>query len=177
MSKQPAKSWPAATNLKLLSLALCFLVGCSSGASETYVLEPNATIIRVVDGDTVEAEVGSKNERVRLIGIDTPETVHPTKPVECYGKEASDFTKKTLPKGTKVQLVLDAEDRDDFGRLLAYVYRSSDGMFVNNELASQGYAQVLTIAPNVAHSDDFVASARLARDANAGLWSACPASN
>lgn len=125
---------------------------------------------RVVDGDTI---VVTSKRRVRLIGVDTPESVDPRRPVGCFGKEASDFTKSLLPRGSRVRLVGDVEQKDSFGRTLAYVYRTSDGLFVNAELVRRGFANVLTIPPNVAHVEEFVALARQAREASAGLWSAC----
>jgi len=127
----------------------------------------------VVDGDTVEVKIDDKKEKVRLIGIDTPETVDPNRPVGCYGKEASDFTKSLLAKNTSVTLVIDVEPRDKYGRLLAYVYRTQDNLFVNAELARLGYANVLTIPPNVAHSDEFVRFVDDARTAKLGLWATC----
>jgi micrococcal nuclease len=126
---------------------------------------------RVVDGDTI---VVTGRRPVRLIGVDAPETVDPRRAVGCFGREASDFLKALLPEGTPVRLVGDVEQEDRFGRTLAYVYRVSDGLFVNAELLRQGYAEVLTIPPNVAHADEFVALARGARNAAQGLWSACP---
>lgn len=134
----------------------------------------DGVIERVTDGDTVRVRMSSGSESVRLIGIDTPETVDRNRPVGCYGKEASDFTKKTLPQGTGVKLVLDAEPRDRYGRLLAYVYRSSDDLFVNAELAKQGYAQQLTIPPNVAHESEFRSWVEEARNDKRGLWGKCP---
>ena len=131
------------------------------------------TITRVVDGDTVVAHLPGGDEKVRLIGIDTPETVDPRKPVQCFGKEASDRTKALLPKGTPIRLERDAEARDRYGRLLAYVYRAEDGMFVNLTLAEEGYAHQLTIPPNVAYADRFGAAAAAARAEGRGLWSAC----
>ena len=125
---------------------------------------------KVVDGDTLEV---SGNERVRLIGVDTPETKDPNRPVGCYGKEATSFTASLIPPGTAVRLVGDVEQRDRYGRLLAYVYRRSDGLFVNAELLRRGYAQLLTVPPNVAHTDDFAAIARQAREGSQGLWAAC----
>ena len=130
----------------------------------------DAVVKKVVDGDTIEISGG---ERVRLIGIDTPETKDPKRPVGCYGAEASRFTATVLPPGTPVRLVGDAEQRDRYDRLLAYVYRRADGMFVNAELLRRGYAQLLTIPPNVAHTDEFVAIAAQARDGSQGLWGAC----
>ena len=127
---------------------------------------------RVVDGDTI---VVTGKRRIRLIGVDTPETRDPRRPVGCFGKEASRFTTSLLPKGTPVRLVGDVEQLDAFGRTLAYVYRISDGLFVNAELVRQGYANVLTIPPNVAHAEEFVALARQARQSSLGLWAACGA--
>jgi micrococcal nuclease len=133
----------------------------------------NATVVRVVDGDTIVARIDGAQEKVRLIGIDTPETVKPRSPVECFGKEASAHTKELLPPGTPVRLVLDAEARDRYGRLLAYVYRAADGEFVNLALARDGYAGQATFPPNVAHVDEFRAAVAQARAAGRGLWSAC----
>jgi micrococcal nuclease len=133
----------------------------------------NATVVRVVDGDTVQIDIDGRREKLRLIGIDTPETVKPDTPVQCYGPEASAFTKQLLPEGTAVRIVRDVEARDDYGRLLGYVYRADDGLFVNLEIVAQGYAALLTFPPNVAHVDEFVAAARAAERENLGLWSAC----
>lgn len=124
----------------------------------------------MVDGDTLVIAGG---ERVRLIGIDTPETKDPRKPVQCFGEEAAAFTAELLPASTPVRLVYDVERKDRYGRTLAYVYRLSDGFFVNAALVAEGYAQAYTYPPNVAHSEEFVELARQARDAGRGLWSAC----
>jgi micrococcal nuclease len=134
----------------------------------------NATVERVVDGDTIVVDIdGAGEERVRLIGVDTPESVKPDSPVECFGHEASAFTASLLPEGTRVRLERDVEARDDYGRLLAYVHREEDALFVNLELVEQGYAQPLTIPPNVAHAERFVAAAREAEAADRGLWASC----
>lgn len=138
------------------------------------VLEPNAVVIRAVDGDTVDLRVGKRRERVRLIGINTPETVDPRKPVECFGPEAKQETKHLLPSGTRVRVERDLEPRDDYGRLLVYVYRASDGLFVNLKLVNSGLAVPLRIAPNTAHAAEFAAAATAAERASLGLWSACP---
>ncbi|HEX2046235.1 MAG TPA: thermonuclease family protein [Acidimicrobiales bacterium] len=130
----------------------------------------DAVVRKVVDGDTIEISGG---ERVRLIGIDTPETSDPNRPVGCFGREASRFTAGLVPPGTPVRLVGDVEQRDRYDRLLAYVYRRADGLFVNAELLRRGYAQILTIPPNVAHTDEFVAIAGQAREGSQGLWGAC----
>jgi micrococcal nuclease len=134
----------------------------------------NATVARVVDGDTVDVSIGGHQERVRLIGIDTPETKDPDRPVECYGPEASAITESLLPRGTAVRLERDLEPRDDYGRLLAYVYRGADGLFVNLDLARRGAAEVLSIRPNVAHAREIAAAVEDARRAHRGRWGACP---
>jgi micrococcal nuclease len=134
---------------------------------------PNATVLHDVDGDTIDVRIRGSTERVRLIGIDTPETKKPNTPVQCYGPEATAFTAQQLPAGTAVVLVRDQEARDDYGRLLAYVYRAPDGLFVNLELAARGFARPLTIAPNDAHAGEFVAAAQAAEAADLGLWGAC----
>ncbi len=130
----------------------------------------DTTVDKVIDGDTIVVAGGA---RVRLIGVDTPETKHPRKPVQCFGLEASNHTGQLLAPGAGVRLVHDVERKDRYGRVLAYVYRSSDGLFVNAALVRDGYAQVATFPPNVAHTEEFVALQREARHAGRGLWSAC----
>lgn len=132
-----------------------------------------ATVRKVVDGDTVVVRLGGRTETVRLIGVDTPETKHPTKPVGCFGPEASAHTTSLLPKGTEVALVRDVEARDKYGRLLAYVYRLSDNLFVNQELVAGGWAVPLSIEPNTAHESLFAAAATSAEAADLGLWGRC----
>jgi micrococcal nuclease len=144
------------------------LQGDDPGASAS---QP-ARVVRVVDGDTIVVARGGGEERVRYIGVDTPETVKPRTPVQCFGKKASAFNHRLLD-GRSVRLVADAEQRDRYGRLLAYVYRADDGLFVNAELVRRGYATTLTIAPNVRHAERFRALAAEARRAGRGLWSAC----
>src|SRR5439155_22738668 len=133
-----------------------------------------ATAERLVDGDTIVVHLGGRRERVRLIGIDTPESVKPDTPVQCFALEASGRTKALLPKGTPVRLVRDVEARDRYRRLLAYVYRVRDGLFVNLALVREGYASPYTFPPNVAHTSEFVAAAAEARTVGRGLWSRCP---
>ena len=132
-------------------------------------------VVRVVDGDTIHVEVDGRREKVRYIGVDTPESVKPGTRVQCYAKRSSAFNKH-LVAGQRVRLVPDAEARDRYGRLLAYVYRTSDGLFVNAALVRRGYAHTLTIPPNVAHAGEFRRLAATARRAGRGLWSACRAS-
>ena len=145
-------------------------------------VEANATIVRAVDGDTVHvlltdtswaASGADARETVRLIGIDTPETHRPGTPIQCFGPEASRFTAALLSPGTPIRLERDVEARDRYGRLLAYIFRASDGVFVNLALARNGFAHAYTFPPNVAHTDEFVAAAGLARDEGLGLWSGC----
>lgn len=122
-------------------------------------------VTRVIDGDTFEIAGG---EHVRLIGVNTPEIHHPTKGIEPYGKEAAAFTKKLL-EGKYVRLEKDVQERDRYGRLLAYVYLV-DGTFVNAELLRQGYAQVMTVPPNVRHQEEFLRLQAEAREQKRGLW-------
>jgi micrococcal nuclease len=110
---------------------------------------------------------------VRLIGIDTPESVKPGTPVECFAREASAFLKR-LVEGREVRLELDVEERDRYGRLLAYVHRR--GLFVNAEMVRRGYATVATFPPNVRHAEDFVRLQREARKNLRGLWGYCGSS-
>jgi micrococcal nuclease len=122
-------------------------------------------VLRVIDGDTILISTG---ESVRYLGIDTPETVDPRKPVEYFGKEAAEYNRKLVFK-KKVRLEFDVQKRDKYGRLLAYVYLE-DGTFVNAELVKHGYARVATYPPNVKHQDLFLTLEREARENNRGLW-------
>ncbi len=175
-----------------LALALVVLNGCtlrggsndatadstvgnteSESESEAAAAQANAVVTYIVDGDTIDVTIDHQDERVRLIGIDTPETKKPDHPVECYGPEASAFTSELLPIGTPVVIERDIVGRDDYGRLLGYVTRADDGLFVNLEIVRQGYAQPLTIEPNDQFAPAFAQAARDAEAANIGLWSAC----
>jgi len=124
-------------------------------------------VIKVIDGDTIKLENG---EVVRYIGIDTPETVHPSKPVQCFGREASNKNKE-LVEGKLVRLEKDITDRDKYGRLLRYVWVGD--LFVNDYLVRQGYAYVYTYPPDVKYSEQFVQAQREARENNRGLWAVC----
>jgi micrococcal nuclease len=110
---------------------------------------------------------------VRLIGIDTPETVAPDRPDECFGAEASRHLADLAPPGTALRLERDVEARDQYDRLLAYVYRARDGLFLNLAQVAGGFAEPLAYPPNVAHRADFERAAREARATGAGLWTAC----
>ena len=122
-------------------------------------------VLRVIDGDTI---LISSGETLRYIGINTPETVDPRKPVEPFGKEAAEFNKKLVEK-QKVRLEFDVQERDKYGRLLAYVYLE-DGTLVNAELVKHGYARVATYPPNVKYQDLFLKLEREAKENNRGLW-------
>jgi micrococcal nuclease len=126
------------------------------------------TVERVVDGDTFETSVAGRRESVRLIGVDTPETVAPGRPVEPYGPQASAFAKHWLA-GHPLRLAGDAEPRDRYGRLLAYAWLG-DGTFWNALLLAEGYAETLTIAPNDTFAGLFARLAAAARSAHRGLW-------
>lgn len=165
----------------ILASILAGCTGSTSGdtTSAATAAPANATVVFVIDGDTIDVEVDGREDRVRLTGIDTPEVARdatadrPARTGECFGDEASAFTESLLPVGTPVRLERDVVGRDDYGRLLAYVYRASDGIFVNYEIVRQGYAQPLTIPPNVAHAELMVEAARAAERDDVGLWSAC----
>lgn len=133
-----------------------------------------ARVIEVIDGDTVKLRIGKQTEIVRLIGIDTPETVHPTKPVECFGPEASAHLKNILPKDTEVLVQRDVEARDYYHRLLLYLYRASDELFVNQHMVETGHAIPYPFEPNTAYSRTFAAIGNAARTAAVGLWGTCP---
>ena len=164
---------PSRLTFSLLCVVAALLLGVSGidlpgvgGGSSRQARDGRVT--RVVDGDTLV--VG--DEKVRLIGVDTPETKKPGTPVQCFGKKATALT-TTLLAGREVRLESDVEEHDRYGRRLAYVTRASDGLDVNAELVRRGYAVPLTIPPNVRHADEYARLARQARERGRGLWSAC----
>jgi micrococcal nuclease len=162
------------------SIPVVFVAACTNADAHpapTARSDPdtpaNAVVELVIDGDTIDVTIDGDDERVRLIGIDTPETKRPDAPVECFGPEATAFTQSLLAPGTAVRLERDIVGRDDYGRILAYVYRASDGIFVNYEIVRHGYATPLKFPPNVAHAERFVEAARAAERDDAGLWTRC----
>ncbi|CAN5686185.1 hypothetical protein BH10ACT1_BH10ACT1_01770 [soil metagenome] len=166
----------------LVAAALAVALGsCSRPSAAATVAIPGgagpgvpATVTHVVDGDTVDlAFAGGAVERGRLLGIDTPETVKPNAPIDCFGPEASARTKVLLSEGTAVLVQRDAEARDRYGRLLVYVWRRSDGLFVNASLVTDGFARTLSIAPNTSHRADLAIASAAAAEAGRGLWGAC----
>jgi micrococcal nuclease len=164
-----------------LCVAVSLLTACTADSGQDppgsspidTALAANATVVRVVDGDTIVAAVDGRVEHVRLIGIDTPETVREGSPVECFGPESSAFTRGLLPTGTAVRLERDVEARDDYDRLLAYVFRAGDGAFVNLAIVRAGNATPLPFPPNLTHAAEFVRAARSAEEEGLGLWGAC----
>ena len=131
------------------------------------------TVDHPVDGDTVVVRIGGATESVRLIGIDTPESVSEDVPVECFGPESKARLAELLPRGTQVRLERDVEARDQYDRLLAYVYRAEDGVFVNLLLVQEGYAEAFPYRPNAAHQVELEAAEQQARAAQRGLWPVC----
>lgn len=168
---------PGIGALLLLALGAWVLVqGCGSDGGSTSDAGPpagssvTARVVRVVDGDTIVAHVDGEDEYVRYIGVDTPETVKPDTPVQCYGPPASDENHR-LVEGQTVRLTFDREVRDDYGRLLAYVHLGE--RFVNAELVRRGYARTLAIEPNTSHAGEFQRLAMKAAEDGRGLWGAC----
>ncbi|MEA2825702.1 MAG: micrococcal nuclease [Actinomycetota bacterium] len=165
-------------------LALALLAACGApsvlerSAGETAVAPPaavevEAVVASITDGDTFRAQQDSgATVPIRLIGIDTPE-LRGLEGVQCYAAEASAFLGQLIPVGSRVRLVYDVDHQDRYGRDLAYVYRGGDGLFVNLELARQGYAVQATFPPNVAHEAALRDAVRDARESRRGLWSAC----
>jgi len=137
----------------------------SSNISDSNFYE----IVRVVDGDTFVIDYNGKNEKVRLIGVDTPESVHPDEQKNtAFGNEVSSYSKRML-MGKRVQIEFDVEKRDKYGRLLAYVY--IDGQMYNKLLLERGYAKIATYPPNVKYVEDFKSLQKQARENKVGLWS------
>jgi micrococcal nuclease len=171
---------PSLGAVVLLALLVLALVrGCDDNgddASQDGGATPtgrgaSGEVVEVTDGDTIEVSLSDGVEDVRYIGVDTPE-VDPNIGVECFGSEASKLNAE-LVEGERVRLVFDAERRDKYGRLLAYVY--VDRTFVNEELLRRGAARTLTIEPNDSFAERFARIAQLAANAGRGLWGACGA--
>jgi micrococcal nuclease len=169
---------PSLGAIVVLVVAVVALVrGCGEGdedpgdagaGSESDAI--TAAVVDVVDGDTIEVSIEGEVVDVRYIGIDTPESVAPGEPVECFGERAARFNAR-LVAGERVRLAFDAERRDRYGRLLAYVYVGE--LFVNAELVRRGYARTLTIAPNDSFADRFDRLQQAAGSSGRGLWGAC----
>ena len=166
--------------LTLLALLVYLLLaggdGEDGGATGTTAGERRgggpvtAQVVRVVDGDTIEVALDGGTDDVRYIGVDTPETVKPGEPVQCYGPEASEFNHE-LVDGETVRLVFDRELRDVYDRLLAYVYVGN--RFVNAALVRGGYARTLEIPPNTSRAGRLATLEQRAGERGLGLWAAC----
>ena len=164
------------TQMRGVTASFALLIGlasCSGSSSQPNGQADLGKIAHVIDGDTVDIDINGRTERVRLIGVDTPETKHPTKPIECFGPEASAYLTQLLPKGTAVRIERDVEARDRYGRMLLYLYLGSDNLFINLDLVARGYGTPMSIEPNTFHRNDFVRAAAQAEAANVGLWKAC----
>ncbi|MEC9014662.1 MAG: thermonuclease family protein, partial [Chloroflexota bacterium] len=131
----------------------------------------SAEVSRIVDGDTIKVILGGRLQTIRYIGIDTPETKHSNKPIECFGAEASRFNQQ-LVSGKPVILEKDTTDRDRYGRLLRYVWVEGVGL-VNQVLVENGYARVYSFPPDVKYESILISAESFARENMSGLWSAC----
>lgn len=148
-----------------MALLLLLLALVVPAAAQTAL---EGVVVRIVDGDTIHVRLGERLERVRYIGVNTPEVHHPSKGEQPGGREAA-VVNRELVNGRRVRLELDAQPRDRHGRLLAYVW--VDETMVNAELVRRGFAQVMTVPPNVRHQTLFLRLQREARAAGRGLWS------
>jgi micrococcal nuclease len=155
---------PRAALRRLLPLLLPLLLVAVPAAAAPALEGP---VVRVVDGDTIHVRLGDRVEKVRYIGVNTPEVHHPRKGEEPGGREAAALN-RALVDGRRVRLELDAQVRDRHGRLLAYVWVGET--MINAELVRRGYAQVMTVPPNVRHQALFLGLQREARAAERGLW-------
>jgi micrococcal nuclease len=156
----------------LAGLALASLA-CTPAEPDEAAPITSATVTRVVDGDTVVLAVGGTDERVRLIGVDAPESVAPNVPQQCFGAEAAAALGELLATGTEVRVVRDAEARDRYDRLLLYLYRSADDLFVNRWLVEAGFADAISYEPNVAHEAELNQAKATAVAGGIGLWGQC----
>jgi micrococcal nuclease len=164
MKKLRSYSWIIFLVLLLFTSLRVFRIN-----SHEYQKNSAISVKHIIDGDTIVVEYEGRTEKIRLIGINTPEIHHPTKGIEPYGYEAKRFVEGLLKPGDSVKLEFDIQLRDKYGRLLAYVYLP-DGRFLNALLVENGYAQVMTIPPNVKYQELFLKLQREARENNLGLW-------
>jgi micrococcal nuclease len=158
------------------TVALVALLGACSWPRDAQPAAgpPGTAVVRhPIDGDTIDVEIGGVDEHVRLIGIDTPESVARDRPVECFGPEAKARMAELLPAGTEVRLERDVEARDRYGRLLAYVFRASDDLDVNLVLVAEGFAESRAFEPNTTRQAELDRAEAEARAAQRGLWPVC----
>lgn len=166
------RSRPAPPRRALWQIAVTAFVVLASGCGAPSHVD-HATVLEVIDGDTVRLRIQGQAETARLLGVDTPETVHPNRPVECFGPQASARTAALLPAGSRVEVRRDRDPRDRFGRLLLYLYREGETVSVNEALLRDGYATVLDVDGNTGLADRFRAAEARARQARSGIWGAC----
>ncbi len=163
----------------LKPLSFIFILALLSSSLQA---QQTTTVVRVVDGDTVKVRYWGKDESIRLIGIDTPESRankkakkdakrsgQDIKTITAMGKRATEYVKSLVKPGDLITIEFDAQERDRYRRLLGYVYLSN-GKMLNEEIVKAGYASVMTIPPNVKYQDRFLRAYREARESNRGLW-------
>ena len=174
MSEDPTGAEPQLPVVAILWPTLGLLAGLLIACTTIEIPEDSlGRVVGVMDGDTLVVDLNGRSETIRLLGIDTPETVHPDRPPECFGAEASGRLALLLAPGAAVRITRDVEARDRYGRLLAYVERLSDGLVVNRSLVERGFAAALHIDPNDSMRHELAAAETRARVAGLGLWSAC----
>jgi micrococcal nuclease len=160
-------------------IILVTFVSCNKN---NEVTENTATIVKIIDGDTYKINYNGKTESVRLIGIDTPESRanqkakrdakksgESLKQITALGKQATQYVKSIINPGDEVKIELDVQERDKYGRILGYVYLKN-GTLLNEKIIRDGYAQVMTVPPNVKYQEKFLAAQQEARNNNRGLW-------
>lgn len=175
--EEPAPKTVAAVSTATAAVATTTVTAPAGAPSTPTPTAPaaaalEASVVDVVDGDTLDVRLDGKTQRIRLILVDTPEVFGG---VQCFGREASDYTKKLLPAGTALRLERDVSNTDRFDRLLRYAYLA-DGRMVNELLVRDGFARVATFPPDVKYVDRLRSVEREAREAGRGLWSGCAAS-
>lgn len=163
---------PTPTIIQPTSAPTSILAATIEPASPSSALEngTTATIVKVVDGDTIQVNINGTRETVRIIGINTPETVDPRRPVECFGKEASDKAKTLLPVGKTIELEedLSQDTRDRYNRLLRYVF--IDGNDYGKQMISEGFAYEYTYEIPYRYQQDYKAAQQQAQENKRGLW-------
>jgi micrococcal nuclease len=165
---------PATVVATIVMLSMVQLGACTRTPAAPTGADGAAVVVRVLDGDTAIMRIAGAEESVRFLGIDTPEIAHPDQAEECFGPEAAGRVGQLLPPGTAVRLERDLEARDRYDRILAYVHRADDDLFVNETLVREGFADTLSIEPNTAHRTDLAGARAEARTEGRGLWARCP---
>lgn len=162
---------PLAAMLSVVLVSALSVVGCG-GQTVSPPTAGSAVVTKVIDGDTIEVNIDGHIAVVRLLGVDAPETVHPNRPEQCFGRQAADRLGELLPVGTTVGLTKDTQAKDHFDRLLLYVYLP-DGLFVNQWLLDEGLAAVSIYEPNTHHRILLTRAAMTAERNDIGLWAVC----